>query len=278
MPAPALGLLALLLAPPTPPPPSTRALGPDQILEAMRAVQGFDPTATTNGARFQAEVVLRLVRRARTGDARDAPLFLGHEEWFSAFLERTALPPGKAPAYVRLAWEHGQDMEVDYRTDRVVQDIEGAPPDVAANVRLWWPERPGGPKAYSYDDTLSTPHLKVTNQRVLTYRLLDFGDMLVYGEIEGLRGRPTSGVLGFLFRIIGEGHVTESRMGISADGLQVTRARAEKAFLSVTQTVTVYPDGRTEKDLPPNRPDLATLEARLKQPLKVRYRPLGAGR
>ena len=39
-------------------------------------------------------------------------------------------------------------------------------------------------------------------------------------------------------------------------------------------TVTVYPDGRTEKDLPPGRPDLAALEVRLKQPLHVRYRPL----
>jgi hypothetical protein len=42
----------------------------------------------------------------------------------------------------------------------------------------------------------------------------------------------------------------------------------------VNTTVTVYPDGRTEKDVPPGRPDLLALEARLKRPFKATYRPL----
>jgi hypothetical protein len=83
-------------------------------------------------------------------------------------------------------------------------------------------------------------------------------------------------VLGVLFALIGEGYVVESRIGIAADGLQVTRARARKLF-EVNTTVTVSPDGRTEKDIPPGRPDLAALEARLKQPLHLEHPPMECG-
>lgn len=267
------GLLALLFLTTFPSPP--HSVGREEILAAMERSQGFDPAATTNGARFQAEVLLGLARDRRARDPAGLPLFIGHGEWFSAFLARTGLAQEKAPAFVRLAHEHGQDMEVDYRSERVVQEVaEGPRPRLALNVRIWWPEIRGGRSSYSYEDTLSTPHLKVTNKRVMSYRLLEFEDMVVFGEIEGLLGRPTSGVLGLLFQIIGEGHVQENRMTITRDGLQISRAWARKAFFGVTTTVTVYPDGRTEKDLPPGRPDLAPLEARLGRPLRVSYRPL----
>jgi hypothetical protein len=266
------GLLALLLSSGVA--GEARPVGRDEILAAMRASQGFDPTATTNGARFQAEVLLRLARAAQARGS-GAPLFLGHAEWFSAYLARTGLAAEKAPPFVRLAFEHGQDMEVDYRADRVIREVKQGPrPDLALNVRLWWAETRDGPTRYSYEDTLSTPRLKVTNSRVMAYRLLDFGDMVAFGEIEGLFGRPTSGVLGVLFKLVGEGHVEENRMAISSDGLQVARARARKAFFEVVTTVTVYPDGRTEKDLPPGRRDLLEIEARLKRPWLAGYQPL----
>src|SRR6185295_5997195 len=97
---------------------------------------------------------------------------------------------------------------------------------------------------YSYDDTLAIPDLHVTNERVIAYRLLDYGDIFVFDEIEGLRGRPTEGLLGVLFNVIGEGSVRWNRMAISPEGLQVARARATKGPFSVESTVTVYPDGR----------------------------------
>lgn len=251
-----------------------RVVSREEMLEAMTASQGYDPTATTNGARFQAEVLRRLALGESERRPDGPPLFLGHSNWFSAFLDRTGLTAEKAPTFIRLAYEHGQDIEMDYRRERVIESAEGVRLDFAANVIVWWPEKPGGPKSYSYEDLLSTPHLKVTNRRVITYRLLDLEGMVVYGQIEGLRGRPTSGLLGFLFKIIGEGRVVESRMLISPDGLQISRARAEKGPFNVTQTVTVYPDGHMEKDLPPNRPDLVLFENRLKLPLKIRFRPL----
>lgn len=279
---PRLALLCLLFVPPTLQSssgrsPDARIVSRDEILEAMRQSSGYDLTATANGARLQAEVLLGIVREAHARDTEGPPLFLGREEWFLAYLERTGLAAEKAPLYVRLAHEHGQDLEVDYRSVRVLKDVGAGPrPRLAANVRIWWPEARGGPTSYSYEDTLSTPRLKVTNKRVIAYRLLDFGDMIVFGEIEGLFGRPTSGVLGLLFQLIGEARIEENRMTISWDGLQISRARGQKAFIEKTLTVTVYPDGRTEKDLPPNRPDLLALEARLKQPLKVSYQPMDA--
>lgn len=106
---------------------------------------------------------------------------------------------------------------------------------------------------------------------MITFRLLDFGDMIMHDKIEGLTGRPTSGVLGFLFRIIGEGHIEYSKMMISEEGLQITRAQASKGFIDVTSTVTVKPDGQTEKGIPPDRPDLKALEEKLKQEIEITY-------
>jgi len=154
----------------------------------------------------------------------------------------------------------------------VVENTGADRPDFAASIKMWWPERPGAPDSYSYADLVSSPQLKVTNQRVVAYKLLEIGGMVVYGKIEGLRGRPSSGMLGALFQLIGEGELKESRMLLSPDGLQVSRTRAEKWTFGVTQTVTVYPDGHAEKDTPENRPDLAALATRLETPLKIRYR------
>jgi hypothetical protein len=260
--AAALALL-LLVVDPTP-----RQVSREEMLNAMRACQGYDPTATTNGARFQAEVLLRI---ARQGPA--APLRLGHAEWFSAFLERAALSSDKAPAFVRLAHAHRQDLLIDPRPDRVIESMEGPRPTFAANVTLLWPEGRGAPSSYSYDDRLSNPQLEVTNQRLITYRLLEVEGMVIYGEVEGLHGRPSSGMLGALFSLIGKGNVRENRMLISREGLQISRAWAGKWAFSLTQTVTVYPDGRMEKDIPKDRPDLSALSTRLEAPLRIRYRP-----
>ncbi len=248
------------------------------LLQAMRESQGYELTATTNGVRFQSEVLRRLARRSRASDPSQSPMFIDHRDWFAAYLERTRLTEENTPAFIRLAHEYGQDMLVDYRPDRVVAAETGPRPELALNVCIWWPEGSGRPRKYSYEDLLSKPHLKVTNERVVSYRLMDFGEITVFDDIRGLRGRPTSGVLGLLFQLIGEGRVVENRMAISSDGVQVCRARARKALFEVVSTVTVYPDGRTEKDLPPSRPDLARLEARLRQPLKLPHPPVDCGR
>ena len=79
------------------------------VLEAMRDTRGFDLAATTNGARFQSEVLRRLVRRALASDPTRSPLFIDHRDWFRAYLERAGLTAEAAPAFVRLSDEYGQD-------------------------------------------------------------------------------------------------------------------------------------------------------------------------
>jgi hypothetical protein len=271
--ASAVALALASAAPPASPEPR-QVVSREEILAAMRESRGFDPTATTNGARLQAEVILRLARERMARDPNGPPLRMGHEEWYEATLERTGLPRGKAPAFIQLGYDFHQDLEADYRRDRVIERVvEGPAPVLALNVRIGWNAGKDVADSYSYEDLLSSPKLKVTNKSLITYRLLDLGDSIAFDEIEGLEGRPTSGVLGVLFRMIGEGHVVESRMTISPDGLQVSRARARKALFSVTTTVTVYPDGRTEKDLPADREDLKPVGARLERPLRIAYRP-----
>lgn len=245
-----------------------------EILNAMLLEEGYDPTATTNVARFQAAVVLRLARDAHKIHPYGPPLLIGHVEWFEAFLRRTALSQAQAPTFARLAFQHRQDQLVDYRYDRVISKVEkGAPPQLALNVKVMWPDTARLPAKYSFEDTLSTPKLRVTNHRVITYRLLDFGDMIVYDCIRGLTGRPTSGILGFLFRVIGEGHVVQSKIITSKDGLQIAYTAAKKGPFAVNTIVTVRPDGHMEKGLPNNRKDLLEIEARLKRRFKIKYIP-----
>ncbi|MFQ5700139.1 MAG: hypothetical protein ACE5IL_17895, partial [Myxococcota bacterium] len=93
---------------------------------------------------------------------------------------------------------------------------------------------------------------------------------------EGLSGRPVSGLLGLLFDIIGEGSLKESRIAISKDGLQILRGRSQKIF-SLRLTATIYPDGRSIKGIPEDRPDLREIETRLKVPLKIEYLPYECG-
>lgn len=273
---PVLGLVSVLARGPGPGAAQDfRTVSRQDIVRTMAPSRGYDLTATANGPRLQAEVVLHLIREAQSIDPERRPLLVGRREWFEAFLERTGLPAERAPLYVRVPYQLGQDLQVDYRREKVVEAVlEGRDPITVANVRISWPDAPGKPSSYSYDDTLSSPSLRVTQKRLITYRLVDYGDRIWYAEVSGLHGRPTSGALGFLFDLIGEARVLESRSAFSTDGYQVARGRARKLWIEKVETVTVSPDGRAERGVPRERADLQALEARLKEPLAIRFRPL----
>jgi len=270
-----LGLLATLAAPVASGMElQPRAVSREEILAGMRLCQGYALTATANGARLQVEVLLHLIREASATDAARRPLRVGHHEWFEAFLERTGLAPDEAPLYVRLPHEIGQDLVLDYRRERVVEEVLAGPePRTVANVRISWPDSPGTPDTFSYDDRLADPNLRVTQKRLITYRLVDYGDRIWYAEVQGLYGRPTTGALGMLFRIIGEARMVETRTALSSDGLMVVRAHGKKLFIDRKGIVTVWPDGRTRMGVPAGRSDLAALAARLEEPLEIRFRP-----
>lgn len=238
----------------------------------MRLSAGFNPLATTNGARLQGEVILRLVQDRLAREPASSPLLIRHDDWFHALLTVSGIDADRAPVYARLAHQHEQDIVADGSPGIVRRVLRGTPPRRAADVTISWPAKPGAAHEYSYEDTLSTPRLKVTNKRVIQYRLLDLDGVIVFDEIEGLAGRPTTGPLGLLFQVIGEGRVVQYRMAISPDGVQVSRGRARKAFFEVATTVTVWPDGRSEKGTPPE-PGLRSLARRLEMPLELEYRP-----
>ncbi len=234
----------------------------------------YDVLATTNWTRFQAALYLQLVRQAMEREPLGGVLFIPSEYLFREFLSVAGLAdPKKAPAHLLWALHLDQGTQLEYRTDGIVRAVgKGTHPTLAVNVRLAWPDRPDGTDRYAFIDTLSVPKLKVTNRQEITFRLLDFGEMVVYDKIEGTSGRPLSGVLGALFKVIGEGSIKYSRSALADDGLQVVRVKAKKVF-SKTATLTVYPDGRAEKDVPPDRRDLAEAEELLRRDLEIEYHP-----
>jgi hypothetical protein len=244
------------------------------LLEAMRAERRYDARRATNLARFQAGVILRLTGQAKARRPHGPPLFFDHAEWFRAYLETVGLTADRAPVGSRLSAENYQDAWVEYRTDRVVRKASTRiPVRLALNVRVAPLPQVSVPLRYSYDDVASEPRLRVTVERAYRYRLVDLGDQVVFDEIQGLHGRPTSGLLGALFSLIGEGHAIYSRMAVASDGIQIMVGQAKKAFLVRTATVTIQPDGTATGGLPRGRPDLGALEKRLREPLGIEYVP-----
>jgi len=242
---------------------------------AVRAHGEYDILATTNATRFQTALLLELVRRAKAREADSDVLFVSAEDVYFEFLRLAGIQehPEKTPPYRRLAYEYQQDIQIEYQSDSIIDEVvSGPPPYSAFNVRIAWLDRADGVTKYGFTDTLAVPKLKVTNHQVITYRLVDFGEMVAYDKIDGLSGRPLTGLLGTIFKLIGEGSVKWSRSMYSADGLQIVRARAKKIF-NKTATVTIDPDGRAQKDVPDDRSDVAAIAERLEQDLEITYYP-----
>ncbi len=247
----------------------------DQINEAMRLQDGYDITMTPNGTRFQVNVIKHCVDWAlQQPEALDKMLFMSHEDYFKAYLETTGLTEENAPQFASVSYQHKQDLLIEHRKEKVIAEIKNGPvPTLALNVKYWWPEEEGGPSKYSYHDKFSTPNLKVTHQRIVTYRMLFFENFVLYDEIEGISGKATSGLLGVLFAVIGEGKAVQSRIAVSDDGVQVAHAKAKKGFIKKNQTVIVYPDGTGEKKIPMDRSDLKTIADQIEVDLDILYLP-----
>lgn len=254
---------------------SVRRVRYAELVEAMSAERrrGYAVTATSNSARFQAGVFRALVQRAQAEEPSKSRLLIDPRDNARAYMAATGLLADELPLFVRLAWDHGQYQLVDYGADRVIARSENPRPALAISVLAWWPDSARRPQSYSYVDTLARPTLRVTNDRVVTYRVLYFDDMVIYDDVHGISGRPLTGVLGLLFDVIGEGRVIQSRSAISKDGLQVTSSMVTKGFITLTPIATVYPDGLVEKDVPPNRDDLEATATRLRRPLGIEYGP-----
>jgi len=233
--------------------------------------------ATTNSMRFQAAVFQRLIERALEDRPGGGMLFIPYDAHWWEFLNAAGLGAGdgeKAPIGRRLAYEYHQSVELFYGPpDSVVKKVKDGPaPLIAANVRFAWPDRPDKLRRFSFEDTLSVPKLKVTNHQLMTFRFLVFTDMIVLDDIEGISGRPLTGVLGAIFKVIGDGNARFARFSISPDGRQVLRTKATKV-ISKTVTATINPDGTGQSGVPDGQADMVAMAAHLEQPLELEYLP-----
>lgn len=255
---------------------STRTVSHSDLVDAFRVQKtlGYRMDRIGHAARMQAGVVLHLAARAAAADAAGLPLRVNHRDYAAAYREATGLGTAALPSFFRAAFEVGEDLLVEHSMAEV---IDGPPPPGlrrALNVKAGWPPGPAAPATYRFLDTSSDPHVETLREQVGTWRLLDYGDVIVQDEIQGVSGRATSGLLGAVFTVLGQARVLQSRFAMAADGLLVVRT-AVRSGITVTQSATVTPDGQVRPGLLPNRPDLEALEDRLTSlVLPARYKPI----
>lgn len=246
------------------------------VAVAMRAEQalGYDLRATSNAARLQAEVILRLARAAHARDSLGPPFVIGADTYQAAFVEVTGVAVDALPVFIRMASRYGEHLLIEHRRGRVLDAVvDGPAPLLVVRVRGGWAG--GGPSRYAFEDSTSSPTMRVIHDRDTRFTIADYGDMVTHDEFRGLHGRATSGVLGTLMAALGDASVTRSRFAIADDGTQVLRGTVRK-IVSFTRTVVVLSDGRTTTGVPDTRQDLVRIEQRLQQRLTLRYAADGA--
>jgi hypothetical protein len=253
-------------------PETSGPLSVSALTEALRAeqAQGYSITAASNGARLMAGLLLRLARAAHARDSLAPPFVVTADAYESAFLAVTGLSRDALPLSVRMGTEYHEDVVVEHRQSQVIEAVlEGPRPVFAIRVECGWTDatRP----RYSYVDRTGSPVLRVTHDRHSGYTIVDYGDMVMHDEIRGISGRAMSGLLGVLFDVIGDARATEARFAVASDGTQVALGSGRKGPFSITQTVTVHPNGNADKGVMPGRPDLCALAALLNRPAKLRY-------
>jgi hypothetical protein len=151
----------------------------------------------------------------------------------------------EAPVSMRKGLEHGQRFVVDTHATVRISPASAAATQVLS-VRASWPDEPGAADHYSYHDTTAIPSIRLHHDRVITYQLIDFGDFVAYENMQGIRGRPTSGGLGALFGLLGTAEIRHSRFAVAEDQTQVNWSEVKKLF-SFTALTTITPDGVAER-------------------------------
>ncbi|PKL95820.1 MAG: hypothetical protein CVV18_03980 [Gammaproteobacteria bacterium HGW-Gammaproteobacteria-8] len=230
------------------------------LRSAIEGIEDYDIDATTNQPRFVAEFLFALAAQVR---ARGMDSFrVLPQRYFEAWQQATGKSAGDAPVGMQRVLEFDQRFVVELDPALELKLPEGLALRRALAARIGWPERADGARYYSYADTSSDPDLLLRQASDIRYLLLDFGDFIAYEQVDGISGKPTSGGLGALFKLLGMGDLRSTRMAIAADGTQVNRTRVAKLF-TFTALALVQPDGRAERGIPDNRPDLAALADRL---------------
>jgi hypothetical protein len=247
----------------------------DEMLEAMATHGDYNLTATTTSMRFGTEALLKLVHRRQRESPGTTRLFIDQAEWFTAHRQTAGVAYEQMSEAARSGVEYHQDVTVDYGPGIVREVLEGPAPALALDVTIAWPDSGDAPSSFTYQDTLSVPRVEVHDSRVIRFKLVEYPDMLLYDEIDGISVKPF-GFLSAIFALVGKPDLKQNRVAVSADQWQVMRARV-KVFpgISKTGTAAIEPDGRGHEHIPAGRSDLAALAHRLEQPVKLRYRAPG---
>ena len=238
----------------------------ETMRQVMSGISGYDTAAATNQSRFVADFLFGLAQRpeitGRTGTFQVQP-----ERFFEAWLDVTGHRTEEAPISMHKVLEHGQRFVVD---TRMAVDITPASIEArqVLGVRASWPAAPGAAEHYSYHDTMAEPSIRLRHERVITYLLIDFGDFVAFENMQGIRGRPTSGALGALFGLLGMAEIHQSRFAVADDQTQVNRSKVKKLFY-FTALTTITPEGVAERDIPSGRDDLRALAELLETKIKV---------
>jgi hypothetical protein len=251
--------------------PAPDVVSREEILRAMSAHGPYSLTSTTTSMRFGAEALLAIVRRRQRELPGSTQLLVRQSDWFDAHRETAGATYAEMSAAARAGFEHHQDALVDYGPQVVQQVVEGPAPTMALDVTIFWPDSAGAPSEFSYKDTLSVPRMDVYDDRVIRFKLLEYGDMLVFDQVTGISVRPL-GFLSAVFAVLGKPDLKQTRIGVSADQWQVVRGHVKVfAGISKTGTATIEPGGRGHEGVPRDRADLDTLAERMRRSVKLRY-------
>jgi len=246
-----------------------RLVPADELRSVIASIAGYDITATTNQGRFVADVLLKLAAEFSVRDAEGPPFEIAPEDFFDAVVAVAGITADDMPVGFRRAREVGQVFTVDYRRTRVLAD-EAGENDIkqALAVSVRWPD--DGPDYYEFEDTNASPSILVRYQREVDYRLIRLSDRVLYDAVEGLSGRPTSGGLGALFRLLGRAQIQSSHFAVAEDQTLVAYTRGQRLF-PFSVLATVNPDGTTSRGVPADRDDLQAIAARLATQPDLRY-------
>ena len=260
-----------------PPTPASRACAQpyrvtrEEMLQAMAAHGAYSLTATTTSMRFGTEALLKLVHRRMQEAPGVTRLFIDQSDWFTAHRETAGVTYNEMSEAARSGFEYHQDVTVDFGPGVVRQVEEGPAPVLALDVTIAWPDSGGAPSAFTYKDTLSVPHVEVHNNRVIRFKLVEYPDMVLYDEINGISVKPL-GFLSAVFALVGTPDLKQNEVAVSEDQWQVMRGRVKiLPGISKTARAVIEPGGLGHEEIPPGRSDLEALKERLEQPVKLKY-------
>ncbi len=116
----------------------------NSLVTAMEkaASSAYDPTATTNGIRYHADVIINLLKAGgiehREESAEPVRLSISHKDWYEVF-KLVNCQDRAIPEYIELAHRYRQDIFVEYGPHIIKKVKHGGVPKLAANVSMCWP-------------------------------------------------------------------------------------------------------------------------------------------